>query len=504
MPRKTYRLRGVGYKRKQPIHNTKNKRVKRSDALFGYGNWCGPGWSAGKPIDAKDLTAADYNVPAVDALDEACKQHDIDISEADTDEETIEADKKFQFYASQFGITGKLFGYLVKKYGPSSNLSGFKRAFDEYQANEKGSSISRDQLRQSKRINKGESWKAVRRDIMTVWDPNVTSLSNLTPSADMGDAKTGNHETPVDDPHTVYRGPPDFTFCALPWLGDGMIRGRRNFAMDRSYRLTSPYDPSMTVETSDQNAGSGDMMVTDVATTDTTIDPARWFNMYAGMYKYYHTISCQWKVTVENYGSEPIWIYVMHCSDSTPPLLATNQDIQLWRGVEYKYLPPKAWGLAVGSGGDDQNEVITNFLATASQTVNEKTNNLETSTRPSQAGSFASGNNVASNMTTICDFAGTYEPGDFHREIRQDSDVENWTLTNTNPTLLERLLVRIKPQSDAVNLNNTDNYGDRFLIRFRVHLNYLVEFKELKEGLQWPVQRQPVSITINNDVQTSS
>lgn len=41
-----------------------------------HGNYCGPGWSAGQYKDAKDLKEEDFQVPAVDKLDEVCKRHD--------------------------------------------------------------------------------------------------------------------------------------------------------------------------------------------------------------------------------------------------------------------------------------------------------------------------------------------------------------------------------------------------------------------------------------------
>lgn len=37
-----------------------------------HGNWCGPGWSAGKWQDSK----CDLSVPAIDEFDATCKTHD--------------------------------------------------------------------------------------------------------------------------------------------------------------------------------------------------------------------------------------------------------------------------------------------------------------------------------------------------------------------------------------------------------------------------------------------
>jgi len=40
-----------------------------------HGNWCGPGWTGGQKVDAKDYKGS-WNAKAVDVLDRACRQHD--------------------------------------------------------------------------------------------------------------------------------------------------------------------------------------------------------------------------------------------------------------------------------------------------------------------------------------------------------------------------------------------------------------------------------------------
>ena len=39
-----------------------------------YGNWCGRGWSGGKYTD--DPKEVDWSVPAIDSIDQCCKEHD--------------------------------------------------------------------------------------------------------------------------------------------------------------------------------------------------------------------------------------------------------------------------------------------------------------------------------------------------------------------------------------------------------------------------------------------
>jgi hypothetical protein len=88
-----------------------------------HGNWCGPGWSAGQWKDAKDLTEEDKQVEAIDALDQACKEHDIGIAEGDP-----LANQKFYTKAAQAGWYGLTMAQLVRIGGPS--LQNYLRGSD--------------------------------------------------------------------------------------------------------------------------------------------------------------------------------------------------------------------------------------------------------------------------------------------------------------------------------------------------------------------------------------
>lgn len=83
-----------------------------------YGNWCGPGWSAGQAKDAKDLTYADFDVPAIDNLDKACKNHDIGLRLAETEEDVARVNGEFEREATRAGILGTAFAFLVRNLGP--------------------------------------------------------------------------------------------------------------------------------------------------------------------------------------------------------------------------------------------------------------------------------------------------------------------------------------------------------------------------------------------------
>lgn len=90
-----------------------------------YGNWCGPGWTAGQYKDAADITPEDFNVPAVDALDQACKNHDIGLSMATTSEEVQKVHARFDQEARAAGILGTAFAFLVNRFGPSEPGTSF-------------------------------------------------------------------------------------------------------------------------------------------------------------------------------------------------------------------------------------------------------------------------------------------------------------------------------------------------------------------------------------------
>lgn len=93
-----------------------------------YGNWCGPGWTAGQYKDASELTDEDRQVPAIDELDMACKMHDIDLHDYPQYADRINAN--FVNLVKDMGITGKLFALAVQVAGPSpvGNLQSSEQA----------------------------------------------------------------------------------------------------------------------------------------------------------------------------------------------------------------------------------------------------------------------------------------------------------------------------------------------------------------------------------------
>ena len=179
----------------------------------------------------------------------------------------------------------------------------------------------------------------------------------------------------------------------------------------------------------------------------------------------------------------------MFCNDEIPPPTATNEDIMCWNDVESHYLGAHAFGL-ISAGSIATNEMPANL------------NNVEGNGSAGNTGNYNSSNHVSSRgQSPILKLSGTYRTGQTKRQIHLDSEVENWTAINANPALPERLLLRFKPYWNAIDTNDANTYDRAINVRVKVQLEYLVEFKELKFGLRWPIERQPVICAVNVNVE---
>lgn len=86
-----------------------------------HGNWAGPGWTAGQYKSTGFLTDEDRNVPAVDGLDAAAKQHDIDLFDHPEDADKI--NKRFVREARKYGLKGAAAAAAVGLFGPSKEAA---------------------------------------------------------------------------------------------------------------------------------------------------------------------------------------------------------------------------------------------------------------------------------------------------------------------------------------------------------------------------------------------
>ena len=88
------------------------------------------------------MTAQDYNVPALSAQDQNCKEHDIALYEATTDEDVDKAHE--EFYVSSAGtLEGRIQSNLVHMFGPSEPNS----------AKRKRKHLRREHLQKSKKAH---------------------------------------------------------------------------------------------------------------------------------------------------------------------------------------------------------------------------------------------------------------------------------------------------------------------------------------------------------------
>lgn len=294
----------------------------------------------------------------------------------------------------------------------------------------------------------------------------------------------GLNETPVDEVVDVERGVTSYQFASLPWNGVYYRNVTNCVQYDLAFRMTSPYDTVATTLFTDTNTDpTGVQNEGKIKDVDTIINKAMWFEYYAAIYKYYHVVSCRWKILFENLGNEPMWVHEMYVTDELPTTGASNIDMINWPDCKNHYVPSKvdyvdatgirANQLADGWQNEGQSEGATNFNT---QQLN-------------------------SNRSNILQLAGQFKPGQVTREIREDSEVENWTLTSTNPSHPERLLLRLKSESERYRTASGTPLGGRSLkFKYTIQLEYLVEFKELKAGLKWPVQSQPLTVSINQNV----
>ena len=324
--------------------------------------------------------------------------------------------------------------------------------------------------------------------------PNMT-----VPNARSDGAGSGNHEgttqeTPIDNVHDVHRGPPDYTFASLPWVSMRKFYTERQFAADMSWRMTSVYDPEITTSTGTISGATPSTTVyPSGGDPDSTLRNTRWFQLYAGMYKYYHVVSCRYTIMIENVGGGPLYCHLMFYNDELPPVSATNEDMMLWPNVRTKVLTPQYRAiLPIGALETTEGDLLADNM-------NDIADEADGDAGAPGANNFENGNNVTSRVgKCITTFTGQYTTGDYRREIILDAQVENWTAVSANPALSERLLLRLKPESPG--LNTTTARGDQIYAKIWCKLEYLVEFKELQAGLRWPVSRQPLQVAIDATV----
>lgn len=344
----------------------------------------------------------------------------------------------------------------------------------------------------SKRKAEGEPEQTRHKKVSVV---NLPPATNMAEGQGSGKEGAGLHETPIDEVLEVYRGPPTYTFASLPYWVQRTCAINDLMFTEWAFRMTSPYDCSVGGAVIDINAGTGTENVTRIVADSEDADigaeseqQAQWWAFYAGMYKYYHVVACKWHLTFENLSTDTLYLHSYYANAEDRPLTASNQDMLMYNDVESHLVGPVAYAIEA-----------TGTVET--KDVNVNTNNREFSTVAELTPNFENGNmvNPPSSAPHVLKLSGEYRTGDYEREVRLDENVENWTLTNANPKLPERHHFRIKPVWDATtNGNSATTYvGRPVKYRYTYKVDYLVEFKELKPNLKYPISRQPLTVSIS-------
>lgn len=320
------------------------------------------------------------------------------------------------------------------------------------------------------------------------------SVSNLLATTTMSDGQgSGNDgqlkETPLDDVWNVQRGPPEYQFATLPFIHERNVSTFNN-ASDFIYRMTSVYDCQATVISEDLNpdaVGTNLQQKGDTDIADVTAKPARWFDYYKGIYQYYSVVACRWNLIIENYNAEPIWVHIMYHNEESPPRGASNHDMLLWKDCNSYYVGEQSIGITNG-GTQEVNQVVTN---------QDNSKDMPGTTSTQTTSNFESTNQITSDgKSHILKVTGQYRPGDYTREVKQDADVETWTLVTTNPKLSERLTIRVKNSSNIQRSSGAGTIERPLKYKLFFQAEYLVEFKDLDVKLRYPVREQPISVTL--------
>lgn len=316
-----------------------------------------------------------------------------------------------------------------------------------------------------------------------------------------GDAGNGGHEETQLDPIRqgwhIYRGPPDYTHAVLPWIYEQKLTATE-YVRDYTIRMTSPYDPIQDGVSTDLNLGAGSADAVTANPADSKNNFGRnvaYWDYYASMYKYYSVLGCRYRVRVENLCNEKFFVHAMFVTSTNPPATASNWDMLIWKGVKSKLVQPF---MRFTNAGVTTNNAVNHVESDA---VNMDTDFMNDETVFNNNTTDVS---VVANPTgsSFAYFAGEYRPGQADQQIHEDDQVSIWTAVTANPALREALLIRIKPYDNASVQTSGADYERELTFNITIECDYLVEFKELPDGLRWPVNRNPLTISVNSSTTT--
>lgn len=156
---------------------------------------------------------------------------------------------------------------------------------------------------------------------------------------------------------------------------------------------------------------------------------------WSALYEYYTVLACHWELIAtnsssQNYGGTPdVQVAYMYCGNTSIPAASTD-EIRYWKGVNYRVLPSLTPG-----NMDDNTQVIK----------------------------------------------GSYYPGMYKREVRDDAKAKTWIQAGSNPALAERLHFRFNQTFSGVTPR------ERTSVNCMLTLKYVVQWKDLVATQQYPL-----------------
>jgi hypothetical protein len=303
----------------------KRKRLRKQSNPTNYissGNWCGPGHTAGKRLDAKDMTFEDSFVPAKFPADQACKEHDIDTRFADTPKKRKAADDKFVNKMRKIGgFQEHIMGLLVENFGPSTK----DKTPIEIELASDGTFITPPRLRGKKRLH--SSIDPVSNKVQKKLDmPLSPPLGAVKPDVKKQDAgRTEGSESAVAPIAEIKLRPfhetqdtvmPYYFTETKTMTNEDAVAGQISYAV----RLNSIVDC----------LGSASFSADPAAAADSISGSAQkpmLYNYWSSIYRYWTVTKSTYKITVWVNTSDvsaflSLWTY--HCGLQNPPLVNTG------------------------------------------------------------------------------------------------------------------------------------------------------------------------------------
>ena len=304
---------------------------------------------------------------------------------------------------------------------------------------------------------------------------------------------------PIQQAWSLTPGPPTYTHVVLPYIQEQHVVTSPLNTSEITLRMTSIYDPSVAHSNVDMQPGAAVTNgllsvnpVTDTAVANTGY--CAYFKYYESLYKYYSVIGCRYSISIENLSHDRMWAHLLFHQATYPPRNASNWDMQLWKGIKSQVLHPKARFLE------------TNGIPFNEQSAYNYDNEAGVDGTFSNNGTLQKGY-IQNTGSSIVHFEGEYRPGQYDQEVILDGENDTWTPTNENPKLPELLTVRLKTYDNAAigpEAGTTRVAAERpLLYNYVIKLTYLVEFKELKDEIRWPVNRNGLTVVYNSDQQAT-